>query len=251
MTAVAATTLSIGDVNARLKEMLSQFNNETTAIDFAFSLLEFNEKNVISVGFGGLFEKKGEVNELKFKLTDLSYNFNAGVNPTVNAEASLDLDMVKAIGHTNINEMGDMAVEFLKDSIREIGEKYGDAISVIVEIDKYKTDDKGNLSELAFHLDINIDPEKLPEDLPVEELEILSTSVVFDFNLARASLGLNVVMNPKYKRFGKDGEGLKEVLEALVAGDEEIWEGFKVVFEGIDDFVTEVVNHDAQAEEEE
>ena len=110
-----------------------------------------------------------------------------------------------------------MVEQFVESST----EKYSDAVSVKGVLTSTTKNDNGNYTALTALISIKLDLKKLPEDVDAEEIMATDVGVSLSIDLEKGvTIDAFVDSNPGYKGFKKGQMGLKEGLEALLAGDE-------------------------------
>src|SRR5690606_28882053 len=108
--------------------------------------------------------------------------------------------------------------------------------------DKIMTDN-GDLERVSIRLAAKLDLAKLPESKPANEEEVTELVVEFTIGVNGATVDLVAVSNPGYKGFQEDEQGMKEILEKLLALDVKTMKDIHDSFSRIDGLAAELVNN--------
>lgn len=234
--------LNLGEVNQRIAELLKEFNNERTAATVVFEKLESDDVAVRELKANGLLAKIGSQNTLEIRVPKINYQNLAGANdPKFAIDAQAKLDLVKAFGQKMIDDLAPAADDIVKDFLSEFTKGYGDAAVIDAAVDEINRDNDGHVLSLKFHISGKIDLTKLPAEKPIEDEAIRSGQLVIEVTRTQAQAKLSVEMNPKYKYFGEDEIGLKELVEGLLKGDKESYESILSTIRSLDSLADSIV----------
>lgn len=216
----------VARVNQRVAELLAPLNDTATEARLAFKSLEFDEVKPLAFGFDALFKKTGPSNELRIEVKDFSYAH--GVRPRV----ALDLGVAYDFSgyQREINAAAEDAPGLIDYIVSTYGRKYGNAIEIDAAIDSLKRDAQGNVTELAMHLNGDLDPAKLPGTTPVEKVEFFAFRSRFVWTKSRLEAQGYVDINPLDQDFVRTQNGLKSYVEKLLAGDRQVYEQIQFAF---------------------
>jgi len=221
--AVAAAVISKEEVNKKVAAIVAPYNTADTTMSIRFTDLHIDAVRTLDFGLEASVTKKSDINTLDLKLQDIQYHYANG-KPTASGDLSLRLDLVKAFGQETLNEFGTQLDSLAQEMVKEYGKKYGQAAVVKASVEDVKKDAAGNLQSVRFRADVTMDFSKLPADLKPEEVEI--TAMQMDLTASAQGLGgrFQVALNPHYKGFDADQEGLKEFIEKLLADDKDTYD---------------------------
>jgi hypothetical protein len=222
--ALAATgVISLSDVNQKVAALVQPFNDQKTAVDFAFTRLAVDEVRATEFGFKGTFIKAGSNNEVTLDISNADYSYGDGTNPTANLTASLKLDVVKAFGQKLINDFSEELEDLAVDSAKGYTEEYGTAATIDAKVVEKKVDANGDVESIKMSLSAKVDLTQLPAEKPVTEAEFKSIEFTVSGSRDGFEISAKVVLNPEYKRFLVGDDGLKEYVEKLLADDQEAY----------------------------
>ncbi len=240
--ALAATALSLTDVNERVAKLLAPFNNPTTQGSVKFTALETNESNVLKFGVESHLSKTGKVNAVKLQLPNVNYAFN-GPNglPLFDATVRLEMDFLKSFPQNFLNSIAESAEDMIKDIAADFLKEYGDAAEVAQSVYIERTD-TGSVTAMDITILVNIDLAQLPPSMPLSEAFLSKLVVKVKFDLQGGNLGLTAELNPKYKGFNEDSVGLKEVVDGLLSNDKKTYDDLEKLVQFVDGFAGELVD---------
>lgn len=217
--AAVAATFSLADVNAKIATLLAPMNNANTAVKMAFTSLNIDSTKTLDFGMNAELAKVGAENTLKIALKNLQYTYGDGTKPTVDLDAAVEFDFLKAFKQETLNELSKvlekLATDFGKDYLKE----YGPAATVTAQTSNKVVDANGDIEALTISLDVNIDLSQLPANKPAAEEEIVSFHATATVQRTGFEVTSSMVANPQYSGFQRDGEGLKEYIEKLLNDD--------------------------------
>ncbi|WP_419420526.1 hypothetical protein ACNVED_04285 [Legionella sp. D16C41] len=217
-----ATDNTLDLLNAEIKNILAPFQNNNTSAKLKFDAVEFNNTHAEKIALNGLYNKIGSKNIFEFKVDNLSYNYDNGQSPITTFRGSIGLDFTKLLSPEESNRMIPGAIELLEETVKEYTDEYGDAISIKGVITSTTKGSDGNYVGLTALVSTKIDLNKLPEYM--RRNSIIVTDAVFSFTLnlkTGIAVDAYVMSNPEYIGFEASQIGLKEILESLIAQDEE------------------------------
>ncbi|KGP63062.1 hypothetical protein EP47_09015 [Legionella norrlandica] len=232
----------LDQLNSEVINILAPFQNETTSAQLTFNAIETNAERIVKVAVNGFYKKIGSQNIFEVKLDNLSYDYGNGLSPTTIIKSSVGIDFTKLLPQEQLNMMIPMASEMLEQIAKEQYEDYGDAISMRSVITSTTKDSEGNYTALTALVSAKVDLSKLPEDMASEN--VMATDVVFSLTI-NLKTGVAVdaffISNPDYIGFKENEIGLKEVLDKLLARDEEAMDEILGLIQTIDEIATQLV----------
>ncbi len=229
-------------LNEAVKGLLAPFNNPVTIADLKFDNVEINSERALSVKAGGIYRKVGKENVLEVKVDEVSYNYGDGTAPLTTAKGSIGVNLLKFVSQKDINELAPAMEDIVADFAKSVGKGYGDALEVEAKVLDKKTTEAGDLESITIRLAGKLDLTKLPADKPANDEVITSGAIELTVGVNGAAVNLWAVSNPGYKGFQGDQQGLKEMLEKLLALDEESLKDLQMFFSGLDGFAEKLVD---------
>lgn len=244
-TAMAApqTFNKISQLNLEVKKILKPFQNIDTEARLRFLDIKTDQDRALSLKLNGLYRKFGNNNRLTLRIEDLSYNYGNGSGPLTIAKGSFGLNLTKIIPQEDLNSIVPGAEEMVKEFAKSFTEQYGDSVLVDARVLEKRQDAQGNFTFLSAELGVKFDLSKLPENIRRDEIPVLEGTVNLSVDF-RKGLGFEakIVSNPEYSAFQKDQQGLKEILDALLARDTSQLKQIEDIFRGLDDMAKGLVN---------
>jgi|GEM_PF-4554210 len=242
--AFAADDNTLEQLNAEVVNILAPYQNQATSAKLTFGAVETDSERAVKVSLNGLFNKIGPLNHFNLKLDNLSYNYGDGTKPTTVFKGSVDLDFTKLIPQDQINKMIPLAAEMVEQFAKSYSaEDYEDAASVHGVVTSTTVDGRGNYTGLSAFLSAKIDLAKLPERTPKDSVIATEVVVSLDINLKTGvKVDGYIVSNPAYYGFKQDEVGLKELLDKLLARDEDAMASIQSYAEEINRDAEYVVN---------
>lgn len=244
--AMAATILSMSDVNMKLSELIKPFNTASTEMGFEFTSLNVDEVRALDFGIKGFLNKTGTLNEVAFDLNDLKYSYGDGTKPTATVDAEVKFDLVKFLGQEKMNEFATSIDELVVDAAKDFAQEYGAAATVEAKTIDKVVDAQGNIQLLKMKLTAKIDMSLLPSTMTEADVEIQSLDVEVSASRTGISLKGNVVLNPKFYPFEENNIGLKEYIDALIADDEATYDDVNRYLAIVDGIATWLVEESFQ-----
>lgn len=241
LVSVAAVS-NLTEVNQKLSGLLQRFNNPTTKAAVVFTALNTDDKKTLDFGVRANYSKAGKTNKLEIALRNMKYTFGDGQNPKVSGQLVIATDLIKAFSQESINELGDSLADLAKEFASDYGKEYGEALKLDAKLVNVKKDEKGNYKSASLNFYAAIDYAKLPADMPIEKVEFKTLKANIAFNTKGMGGSVEVVMNPKYKGFAIDGDGLKEYIQKLLNNDEATYNEITSVIDYMDRFAENIVN---------
>lgn len=240
MTSVYASDLDV--LNSEITNILAPYQNQTTAANLQFDELEIDSVHTTKIKLHGAYSKTGSQNRLDIKIDNLSYDYNNGNAPTTIIKGSIGLDFTKFLPAEQINLMIPKAIEFLDDAVKRFSTELGDAIVIKGVVTSTSKDDEGNYTGLTALISLKIDLNQLPDEY--DRHNVLLTEGIYSVSLnVKTGLTLDsfIVSNPEYWRFQDNIQGLKEMLGALLTGDEQGKDFIAGFFDAFELLASEIV----------
>ncbi|KTD00866.1 hypothetical protein OQJ19_14685 [Fluoribacter gormanii] len=235
-------------LNLEIANILSPFQNQATVAKLKFDAVEIDKERASKVALNSLYNKVGSKNNFEVKVDNLSYDYGNGTSPTTVLKGSVGLDLTKFLTPQESNQIIPSAIEFLQELVKSYTEEYGDAIFIKGVVTSTTKDADGNYTGLTALISTKIDLDKLPEDLSRESVMITDAFVSVTLNLKSGfALDAFVVSNPEYWGFQENQIGLKEILEHLLARDEEAIEMINTLFINLDFMASNIVEIDNES----
>ncbi|OGR85363.1 MAG: hypothetical protein A3J74_02165 [Elusimicrobia bacterium RIFCSPHIGHO2_02_FULL_57_9] len=232
----------VAALNAEIVTLLAPYNNPVTSAKIVFSKVTVNESRAVELAFSVSLHKKGTKGEASLEIPELRYHFpEAGGEPELVGKLALKFDVLSVVTQEQVNEMGPSADRWVKEFADEYARKYKGAARVDARITHKEVDDKGNLKALGLALEGEIDLAKLPPDRKPEDEVLRAIKIEASGDLKGVDLTLAAIFNPNAEQFKKDGEGLKELLEKLLARDPKLMKDIVKYAEQIDQWAIYVV----------
>ncbi|MNK86829.1 hypothetical protein D3C87_1067490 [compost metagenome] len=244
--ATAATLISKDEVNQKVAAITAPYNVDGSKMELSFTDLNVSELRALDFGLKLLVAKKGATNELVFKIDDTSYHYGNGSTPTVNADISLKLDLMKIFGQDVLNSAAADFEDLAKSMASEYTKKYGAAVTLDAKMVEVLKDSAGNVTQAKVRLGAAIDFAKLPEGLEVANVEFQSFQSELTINAAGMGGKLTLVMNPLNRSFQSDEPGLKEFIEALLSDDTAMYEQLADFAAMLNGLAESIVNAEGQ-----
>jgi len=211
----------LNQLNEQLVSVLAPFQNQTTEAKLIFNTIETNVDRVLKVAVNSFYRKIGSQNKLELKIDNLSYDYSDGVTPRAILRGSVNVDITKILSREELDQTIPDIEKLVEQFVESSTEKYSDAVSVKGVLTSTTKNDNGNYTALTALISIKLDLKKLPEDVDAEEIMATDVGVSLSIDLEKGvTIDAFVDSNPGYKGFKKGQMGLKEGLEALLAGDE-------------------------------
>lgn len=240
--ATFAANDSLEQLNSQVAELLSPFQDQTTIAQLTFDALELDAERTNKLALHGLYRKVGSQNLFEIKLDNLSYNYEIKA-PKTTFKGSLSTDFTQILPQAQINSLVPMAAEMVEDLAKDFAREYEDAISVKGEVTSTTKDEEGNYTGLTALFSMKIDLNKLPEYKSIEEVMVTESVVSISLNTKTGlTLDAFLISNPQYMGFNEDEIGLKEMLEQLLAGNEEALSAIADLATRIDELATEILS---------
>lgn len=214
---------TIEKLNSRVAGVLAPLQNESTIAKLTFDAVETNSEHADKVALHALFSKIGSQNKLKVKIDNLSYDYKDGNAPITILKGSFGIDFTKLLPQDQINLMIPNAAQLVEDFANDYASTaYGDALSLTSVVTSTTKDSDGNYTGLSALISIKIDLSKLPADIESKNINFTDAALSLALNLKTGiKVDAFVVSNPEYIGFARDQLGLKEILDKLLARDEE------------------------------
>jgi hypothetical protein len=246
--ATAAVLISKEEVNKKVAAITAPYNVGDTKLELSFTDLNVSDLRALDFGIDFLLAKKGPANELVLKVSDTSYHYGNGTTPTVKADISMKLDLLKVFGQDVLNSGAADFEDIAKSMASEYTQKYGEAVTLDAKMVEVLKDSAGNVTSAKVRLGAVLDMGKLPAGLEVADVEFQSFQTELTINAAGMGGKLTLVMNPLNKSFQSDEPGLKEFIEALLGEDTATYQQLADLAEVMNSFAESIVNMDGQSQ---
>lgn len=237
---------NISEVNAKLAEFLAPLNNPSTRAEVSFSELASDSEKILKLAARAFYSKVGVHNSLVLDLKDLSYDFDENAGPITRAELKIEFDLWKLLGRQDFNYLENILKQVLTETKEEYLRFYGEALFFDLAFDQLNYDANGDLVDLKFHLEMSVDPEFLPKETPIEEVLLLEAQVEVEITRKSASAEIWFLSNKEYKGLGERKEGLKEIIDGFLNGDEKNYRQLFEVVGYLDQMANDLVNSPGQ-----
>lgn len=232
--------ISIDEVNAKVAAITAPFTTPTSAMTVRFTALKTDAVRTLDFGLMFSVWKKGSINELLFNLTKFDYHYDVN-NPSLDIDAKMNLDLVTALGQSAINEIAvDLDKNLLEYAASYIQE-YGPAVTVSSAVDQIIKDSNGDVESIALHFDVDMDLSQLPANITADQVAIKSMRLKLALSRTSASASAQVIMNPQYYTFSEDQMGLKELIDALLNDDPDMFNMMSDFAKTLDEIATSLV----------
>jgi hypothetical protein len=240
--AFASSLNPVQELNEEIQKILLPFQNEKTEARLTFAAIETDAVRALSAKLSGIYKKIGNNNQLEIALNDLSYNYGNGTAPTTNVNLNLNTDLTKILSQDDINDFIPGLEQTIIDAAKGFTEEYGEAISLTVAITDKTQDENGNYTAIAGSILFNIDLAKLPEGKLAQDVPVLSGNAAISVQVKNGiQITATVISNPQYTGFQENNQGLKEILEKLLAKDAETLDQFRGLFQQLEDFAKQIL----------
>jgi len=242
-TAALASTSAVQALNAEISRILAPFQNEKTVAKLEFQDIRTNETHTLALALNGLYRKFGSQNRLEIRLDNVSYNYGNGTAPTTNVVGGIGIDLTKLMPQEDINLIVPEVESMLQNVAQSYARDYGDAVNISAKVLDKQQDAAGNYVSIKVSLSAKIDLLKLPESMPVQEVLFTGAEATLNVNVTEGiELALTLVSNPFYKGFQRNGKGLKDSLDELLARDPEQIRQIQSLFKSLDGIADEFVD---------
>jgi hypothetical protein len=239
--AFAATSLEA--LNAEIARFLAPYQNAVTSAKLEFTDVQTDETKTLSFGVNGFYKKVGSVNFLDVIVDNISYNYNNGVDPTAKIKGALGLDLTKVLPQETINQLVPGLEEMASEIAKDFTKQYGDAITVDLVISDKTQDAAGNYVSIKAKVGASLDFSKLPSTINVADIMFKSGEATIELDVKKGiKLNGYVVMNVGYKGFQKDGQGMKQSLDALLNRDPKELKELEDIFQWLERAANGFVN---------
>ncbi len=240
--AFAGIVSPVMELNAEIAKILAPFQNEKTEAFLAFDTVETDAVRALNVKLAAKYKKIGSANQFDLQITDLSYQYGNGTTPTTNFAGSLKVDLTKFVSQEDLNGLIPGIEEILVDAAKSFTQEYGEAVTVVVSIPEKKQDEAGNYIGIVGNLQFSVDLTKLPEGKLAEDIPVLNGNLALQLRVTEgATFSATIISNPAYKGFRQDNEGLKEILDKLLAKDANTLDQFRSLFAQLEELAKQIV----------
>lgn len=231
-------------LNAEIVNVLAPLQNHLTTAQLVFNSVETDEQHALNLALNSSYHKIGKYNTFEFKIDNLNYSYGDGSKPTTTFKGSIGINLTKLLSQDQINDIVPNAAEMLKTIVEDYYPSYyGDAASVNGIVTSTTRDANGNYDSLTGIVSARVDLAKL-EDKDMIDSVMATEAVIYATINVKTGLTLNgyVVSNPLYSRFQDNEQGLKEVLDKLLAQDNEVLEEIGLFLSEVDMIAEQLVN---------
>lgn len=226
---VTAFAVDLTSVNDAIAALLAKFNNSNSQVKMVLSKAAVNDTRAVELAAKVHVTKKGSITSANLDVdADYSYPDQAGALPVLNAEIKLATPGLTKIllnygfDQDDINKIFNDLEDEAQDIIASLRETYGPAFSYGLITGKNKLDENGNFLSTRIALTVAIDTKKLPEGVRIDDVDYLSARFQIAIDMKTGvKASANVVFNPEQRSFKADEVGLKEIIEGLLAEDEQ------------------------------
>ena len=236
---VATTALAfspIDDLNKALVELLKPINNNVTSAKLAFTSLDIADNKINSAAAYLDYSKSGELSDLNFK-PNVSYS-----NGEIAANLTTHVDLVAVVGQETINELGPAAEAIVRDTANNFITDFGDAATVDVKTTEEKYDNEGNLTMLSVVGEMQVDMNRLPEDVSKEEVVFTRATLAFTVGLDTLSVQGVMTLNPASVDVQVFEQELLERLKRLIEQDDRTMTDLQEFVKTLDGIADDLVN---------
>lgn len=241
-----ASPVNIDDINHQIKELLSPIQNERTEAALNFKDININSIRARHVAISAHLLKKSDTNQIDVNLSNLDYENKQGTSPLLSFAFSLGTDFSLIFSQEYLNEKISNLESFVKNLIHDFSSlELGNALTINSVVNDVGIDSEDNYSKLLAIISIKIDLSKLPEDVSADE--IMFKDLVISLKLdVKNGLEINgyVNINPEFVSFKEGEAGLKEILEKIIAKDENQLEEFTGYMYFLNDMTEALLNGD-------
>lgn len=242
MTAIASSS-ALQELNARILEILTPYNNQTTTAQLVFSDIETNSERALKLALSGVLRKVGSVHTVALTVNHLSYDYGTGAAPTTQFNGGLEVDLTKFLPQSELNDLIPETEKWIEHYAKNLLAEYGESATIKTQITDKQQNANGDYVAISGHINFEIDLNKLPSNKKLQNVEFLSAQVSFHLNLNQGiSLDLTVISNPRSQYFQHDQDGLKEYLEKLLSNDAAMNESISSSAKALDAFLTDLTN---------
>jgi hypothetical protein len=221
ITAATAIASNIADINKTIQDLINANLESNQKVNFEFTKLETNEFQTLSFGLKANLWAKSLTsdNELNLKLEPVEYEYNNGIDPTLKFGINLTTDLTKILTREEINDLAQEVESIILNVSSSFLADYGDAATVTTQIDQFKKDSDGNVTEMSGNFRIKINKPLLPEDIRIEDVPFEEVFVTASVTLTNIQLNIESKLNPLNRHFKQDEVGLKEYLDKVINKD--------------------------------
>ncbi len=241
-----AATLSVSEVNTKVKELLAPFQSESTQVQVEFGDLRLATFGTRAFQVSGQLKKLGKWNTLELSVPEVRYRNTGRGSPRGAAKFNLKLDLVRALGQPALdslaNEAEDIVVSFAKDMSAELG----DAVSISAKVDELLRDESGHVISLRMHVEADIDVKKLPEGVSSRDIPLLWGRIDAKITRTEAELTAMLDLNREYRGFDSDETGIREWIEGLLGQNPTVYEDLTRFVAIVDSLAETLVNLNGQ-----
>jgi hypothetical protein len=239
VTFAAAQLISKDEVNAKVASLLAPFNDQVTRVNLAFTDLNIDSEKTLDFGLLGSVWKIGPKNELNLDLKSFEYHYLP--SPHGAFSGSLGLDLIKLLGQEEFDSMADGLAGVVTEAAKDAVTEYGDAVTIKAAVEELNKDAEGHALNARMHFEAVIDLSKLPASVKIEDVEVKNLKIVASISRTNIALDAAFDLNPEYKGFKADQDGLKGFIEKLLADDAETYEAVVGVIRVLNDFAASAV----------
>jgi hypothetical protein len=237
----AAQSDALNLLNAEIAKLLSGIQNQKTEAGLVFDDIRTNDTNALYVKLNAYLSKVGSKNSFAIRLNELKYDFNNGVKPTTTGKLAAELDLTKIVTTEQLNEVAADLEQAVKDFSKDYVQEYGEAVTISAKITDKQSDENGNVTSISGSVSFAFDLNKLPQDKKPEEILFTGGELSFAVDFKKSmSLTFMVESNTSYLAFQKDQMGLKNVLDSLLARDQDEMNSLQELFNNINSFAEDI-----------
>ena len=239
-----AADSAANDLNLEFEKILAPLQNQLTAAWVKFAAIETDATRALKLDVAAYYFKMGALTNIEFKLDRLSYEYGNGLTPTTKLKASVATDFAKLFSQETVNQMVPGTEQIVTGFAKDFTRQYGNAVTVDVKVTDKVQDKNGNFTAIKATFVGSVDLAKLPQNVKAEDVIFTSVKLALVVNVhSGLTIYGQVISNPQYRGFKRDGEGLKEYLEKLRTRDERTLKSFAEAAKSFDRSMTDLANN--------
>lgn len=225
---IMASPVNVGDINQQITELLQPIQNERTEASLNLKSIDIDTIRANHLALSAYLLKKSDTNKLELNLSNLDYENTQGTSPILSLAFSLGTDFTQIFSQETLNEEIPNLKHFILNLVNDqISIDLGDAFTINVVVSDIGKDNDDNYTSLSAIINAKIDFSKLPEDITSQEIMFKDLVISLKLDVKKGcELNGYININPEYASFQKDETGLKEILENIIAHDENELEKF-------------------------
>lgn len=225
-------------------ELVAPLVDARTGIQFDARQVKLDESQTLAFEGRLHFKKTGPENFLDLTVEPLRYDAESAQDPRARVKAALNVDLLKLLGQEQINAVGDVALDLVGGWLHSLIEDYGDAASTSVTITDKQVDADGNLQTLALAAELSVAIEKLPKEIDPAGVIFRAADVTVRID-RQGMVDFDALLVPHTGNpaFQPGHEGMKAVIEKVMARDADLFAQLREQLQSIDQVATSIVDH--------